>query len=146
MPGARPRAIRGAASGKPKPLLITETFLCVLRRKAATDADASEASVVNTKRAASAISAGWIKGLAMPEIWDQNTLRMAGNSARARHSNMRGMIPEFELDDVGLARQGRNVREIVCRQHPRAGRLDHVDVAALARRLEQNERLLHNFR
>ena len=90
MPGTRPRAIRGRHPGKPKPLLITETFLCVFRRKAATDADASEASVVKTKRAASAISAGWISGLAMPEICDQNMLRMAGNSARARHSNMRG--------------------------------------------------------
>ena len=59
---------------------------------------------------------------------------------------MRGMIPEFKLDDVGLPRHRRNVCEIVCNQHPRAGRLDHVDVAALARRLEQNERLLHNFR
>src|SRR6478735_473483 len=76
--------------GKPKPLLITETFLCVLRRKAATDANASDASVVKTKRAASAISAGWIGGMATPEICDQKTLRMAGSSARARHSNMRG--------------------------------------------------------
>ena len=101
---------------------------------------------MNTKRAASAISAGWIKGLAIPEIWDQNTLRMAGNSGPRQAFEHARVIPEFELDDIGFARQGGNVRKIVRRQHSRAGRLDHVDVAALARRLEQNERLLHNFR
>ena len=52
------RASAAVHPGKPKPLLITETFLCVFRRKAATDDDASDASVVKTKRAASAISAG----------------------------------------------------------------------------------------
>jgi len=56
------------------------------------------------------------------------------------------VIPELELDDVGFPRQDGNVREIVRNQDPCARRLDHVDVAAIARRLEQNERLLHNFR
>ena len=90
IPGALPLAIRGCAPGKPKPLLITQSFPRAVRRSIATDAVSSEASVVKTKRAASAISDGWISGLATPEICDQNTLRMGGNSARARHSNMRG--------------------------------------------------------
>src|SRR5574340_864669 len=88
--GTRPLAIRGRAPAKPKPLLITETFLCVFLRMAATDGEASDASVVKTNRAASAIRAGWIKGPAIPEMCDQNALRMAAKSARARHSNIRG--------------------------------------------------------
>ena len=99
--------IRGAASGKPKPLLITETFLCVLRRKAATDADASEASVVNTKRAASAISAGWINGLRDPRNMRPEYAahgRKLGPRQAFEHARV---IPEFELDDVGLRAPGR---------------------------------------
>ena len=70
---------------------------------------------------------------------------MAGNSAARQAFEHARVIPEFELDDVGIARQGGNVRKILRDQYPRAGRLDHFDVAAIARRLEQNERLLHNL-
>src|SRR4029079_7807338 len=55
------------------------------------------------------------------------------------------MIPEFKLHDLGLSRHRRNVYESVRQQHPAAARFNHVDVAALAGRLEQNERLLHNL-
>ncbi len=43
------------------------------------------------------------------------------------------MIPEFELDDIGLPRQRGDVREIVRDDNARAGCLDHVGVAAIAR-------------
>src|SRR5262245_1077616 len=56
------------------------------------------------------------------------------------------MIPELELDDVGLARQRGDLRKTFSDQHARAGSLDLIDVATLARRLEQNEGLLHNLR
>src|SRR5262245_27979803 len=55
------------------------------------------------------------------------------------------MIPELELDDVGLARQRGNLRKIFSDQHPGAGSFDLIDVASLARRLEQSEGLLHNL-
>src|SRR5215510_7113035 len=56
------------------------------------------------------------------------------------------MIPELELDDVGLARQRGNLRKTFSDHHARTGSLDLTDVAALARRLEQNEGPLHNLR
>ena len=90
MLGLRLRAMRGDTSANPNPLLITAILLGDAARSAVTKAMDSEASVVKTKRAASLIRAGCITGLKSPEICDQKTLRIGGNSVRARHSNIRG--------------------------------------------------------
>src|SRR5262245_26364607 len=55
------------------------------------------------------------------------------------------MIPELELDDVGLARQRGNLHKIFSDQHLRTSCFDLIDVAAFARRFEQSEGLLHNL-
>ena len=51
------------------------------------------------------------------------------------------MIPEFELDDVGQARQRRNFIDMAGGDDARAASLDHVGVTAVAGCFEQNESL-----
>lgn len=90
MRGVPPCGLRAAAFANPKPLLTTATFRRAASGSKAKDGMARDASVVKTKRVASAIRPGWITGLNSPEMCDQNTLRIAGKSARARQANNRG--------------------------------------------------------
>ena len=55
------------------------------------------------------------------------------------------MIPELELDDIRIARQCRDVIEILGNDDRSASSLNLLDETAIARRLEQNKGLLHDL-
>src|SRR6185312_1066084 len=54
-----------------------------------------------------------------------------------------GMIPEFELDDVGIRGQFCHMLEIFCDDDARAASFDQVRIAAVAWRFQQRKGLFH---
>lgn len=87
--GATSRNFRGGflagADANPNPLPMLERRARCSAGKPSPDT--IDAGVVNTNLSAASKNPGAITGLNSPDTCDQNTERIAGNAALARHSN-----------------------------------------------------------
>ena len=100
---------------------------------------------MNTKRPASSISPGAILGLTTRNMRPEHAAH--GRKLRARQAfEQARMIPEFELDDIGIARQCRDLIETLGdrRSGPPAAS-NRVGETAIARLLEQNKVCSHDL-